>query len=119
MLIAARYFQRWRTFGRRPTQALIDMYNEENLQQVVKFEDFREVMELIARCYSVPVEKLRTTDTFKTDLGDADSFSLDYGNECTARRLTKRFPHVNLKGPSTIRDLLVAIGRKAREERVD
>ena len=115
VVLAAKYFQRWRMFGRRPAKALITTYEEENLQKVVEFAQFREVMELISRSYSVPIEKLRLTDTFTTDLGAGDSFSLDHGNECAARHLTEKFPGISLEKIRTIRDVFVAIAEESKK----
>jgi hypothetical protein len=112
VVMAARYFLRWRKIGRRPSKELIATYHEEGLQQFVNFEKFRQIMEIIAQSYSVPVEKLRMTDTFKTDLGDADSLSLDSGNERAARLLQDQFPGIKLEKVRTIRDLFVVIAEE-------
>ncbi len=115
VVIAAKCFQRWRTFGTRTAKALRDTYDDEKLRGVMEFEEFREVMELIAQCYSVPVEKLRMADSFKTELGQVDSFSLDHGVESTTRRLTEKFPSINLEKARTIRDVLIVVAEESKK----
>lgn len=115
VVLAAKCFQRWRTFGTRTAKALRDTYDAEKLRGVIEFEEFREVMELIAQCYRVPVEKLRIEDSFKTELGQVDSFSLDYGVESTTRRLTEKFSGINLEKVRTVRDILIAVAGESKK----
>jgi len=102
---------RWKTFGRRIAQPLRVTYDREDLLHTIAFDEFSEVMQSVAYCYSVVAEKLQLNDSFKRELAAVDSWMLGKGSEQLAKFLTVKYPELKFDGIVTIRDMLISIGK--------